>query len=69
VMSNADGDMAAAEIKPSGRSLIRTHRDMEIYQAAFNTAMEVFHATRSFPRSRRATSTDVTSASFARLSG
>jgi len=33
--------------------LIRTHRDLEVYQIAFETAMKIYHESKSFPKEER----------------
>ena len=30
-------------------SILREHRDLKVFQLAYQTAMEVFHASQSFP--------------------
>jgi four helix bundle protein len=34
----------------SEREVIRSHRDLQVYQRSFRAAMEIFQLTRSFPR-------------------
>jgi len=41
-----------------GRKLIRSHRDLEVYQLAFKAAMEVFRFTQSFPKHETYSLTD-----------
>ena len=33
--------------------LIRTHKDLEVYKLAFDSAMEIFEITKSFPKEER----------------
>jgi four helix bundle protein len=40
------------------KKLIRTHRDLEVYQRAFDLAMHIFHETKSFPIEERYSLTD-----------
>ena len=40
------------------KKLIRTHRDLEIYQRAFDLAMRIFQETKSFPKEERYSLTD-----------
>ena len=40
------------------KKLIRTHRDLEVYQRAFDLAMRIFHETKSFPIEERYSLTD-----------
>ena len=35
------------------KKFIRTHRDLEVYQMAFNTAMKIFQESKLFPREER----------------
>ena len=37
---------------------IRTHRDLEVYQRAFDVAMNIFQATKSFPKEETYSLTD-----------
>ena len=38
----------------AGRAkLIRTHRDLEVYQLAFQASMDIFRLTRNFPTEER----------------
>jgi four helix bundle protein len=37
---------------------IRSHRDLEVYQLAFDAAMEIFETTKGFPREERYSLTD-----------
>ena len=37
---------------------IQSHRDLEVYQLAFEAAMEIFEMTKSFPREERYSLTD-----------
>ena len=39
---------------------IRSHRDLEVYQLAFEAAMKVFEVTKGFPREERYSLTDQT---------
>jgi four helix bundle protein len=41
-----------------GKKLIRTHRDLEVYQRAFELAMRIFQETKSFPKEERYSLTD-----------
>jgi four helix bundle protein len=41
-----------------GRGLVRNHEDWEVYQIAFEAAMEVFEWTKQFPREERYSLTD-----------
>jgi len=38
--------------------LIRTHRDLDVYQKAFDASMELFHTSRTFPREEQYALTD-----------
>ena len=40
------------------KKLIRTHRDLEVYQVAFELAMHIFHKTKSFAIEERYSLTD-----------
>lgn len=40
------------------KKLIRTHHDLEVYQRAFELAMEIFQKSKSFPREERYSLTD-----------
>lgn len=40
------------------KKLIRTHRDLEVYQRAFDLAMRIFQETKSFPIEERYSLTD-----------
>jgi len=40
------------------KKLIRTHRDLEVYQRAFDLAMHIFQETKSFPIEERYSLTD-----------
>ena len=40
------------------RKLIQNHREMEVYQMAFDAAMQIFEATRRFPIEERYSLTD-----------
>ena len=40
------------------KKLIRTHHDLEVYQTAFELAMEIFQKSKSFPREERYSLTD-----------
>ena len=37
----------------AGRKLIRSHRDLEVYQMAFQASMQIFRLTRGFPVEER----------------
>jgi four helix bundle protein len=37
---------------------IKSHRELEVYQLAFEAAMEIFEVTKSFPREERCSLTD-----------
>ena len=37
---------------------IKSHRELDVYQLAFETAMEIFEATKAFPREERYSLTD-----------
>lgn len=38
--------------------LIKTHRDLEVYQASFDLAMEIFENSKAFPKEERYSLTD-----------
>lgn len=38
--------------------LVRTHRDLEVYQLAFGAAMKIFNLSREFPKQERYSLTD-----------
>ena len=40
------------------KKLIRTHRDLEVYQIAFKFAMQIFRESKSFPMEERYSLTD-----------
>ena len=40
------------------KKLIRTHDDLEVYQAAFELAMKIFQKSKSFPKEERYSLTD-----------
>jgi len=40
------------------KKLIRTHRDLEVYQTAFDLAMKIFQKSKSFPKEERYSLTD-----------
>jgi len=40
------------------RQPIRSHEELEVYQIAFNAAMEIFEVTKSFPKEERYSLTD-----------
>ena len=40
------------------KTKIQSHRDIEVYQLAFEMAMEIFEATKRFPREERYSLTD-----------
>jgi hypothetical protein len=52
--------------KEMGR--IRTHRELEVYQMAFEAAMEIFEVTKGFPREETYSLTDQIRRSFLILS-
>ncbi len=41
-----------------GGKLVRTHRDLDVYQLAFEMAMQIFELTKSFPPEERYSLTD-----------
>jgi four helix bundle protein len=41
-----------------GRGLVREYRDLEVYQAAFEAAMEIFEVSKRFPIEERYSLTD-----------
>lgn len=41
-----------------GRDLIGSHRDLDVYQMAFNTAMQIFELSKQFPIEEKYSSTD-----------
>jgi four helix bundle protein len=41
-----------------GRGLVRGYRDLEVYQAAFEAAMEIFEVSKTFPVEERYSLTD-----------
>jgi four helix bundle protein len=41
-----------------GRGLVRSYRDLEVYQAAFAAAMEIFEVSKKFPIEERYSLTD-----------
>ena len=41
-----------------GRRPIQSHRELEVYQLAFEAAMQIFELTKSFPREERFSLTD-----------
>ena len=41
-----------------GRGLVRDHEDWEVYQIAFEAAMEIFELTKQFPKEERYSLTD-----------
>ena len=41
-----------------GRGLVRNHEDWEVYQIAFEAAMEIFELTKQFPKEERYSLTD-----------
>ena len=41
-----------------GRGLVRSYRDLEVYQAAFTAAMEIFEVSKKFPVEERYSLTD-----------
>jgi four helix bundle protein len=41
-----------------GKKVIQTHRDLEVYQMAFEVAMQIFRESQSFPREERYSLTD-----------
>jgi four helix bundle protein len=40
----------ASEFTKSGAKFVRSHRDLDVYKAAMDAAMEVFEVSRGFPR-------------------
>jgi hypothetical protein len=40
------------------RELVRNYRDLEVYQAAFSAAMNIFEASKKFPTEERYSLTD-----------
>ncbi|HSO74236.1 MAG TPA: four helix bundle protein [Blastocatellia bacterium] len=40
------------------KKLVRTHRDLEVYQLAFGAAMEIFNLSKTFPKEERYSLTD-----------
>ena len=40
------------------RKLIRSHQDLDVYQAAFDLAMQIFEESKSFPTDERYSLTD-----------
>ena len=40
------------------KKLIRTHHDLEVYQTAFDLAMQIFQISKSFPKEERYSLTD-----------
>jgi four helix bundle protein len=42
--------MASNETAAPNKRRIRSHRDVEVYQAAVEAAMEIFHRSRAFPK-------------------
>ena len=40
------------------KKLIRTHRDLEVYQMAFDVAMQIFKESKSFPKEEQYSLTD-----------
>jgi four helix bundle protein len=40
------------------KHLIRTHKDLEVYQSAFKLAMQIFQQSKSFPKEERYSLTD-----------
>lgn len=40
------------------RKPIQSHRDLEVYQLAFDAAMQIFNATKTFPKDERYSLTD-----------
>lgn len=41
-----------------GEKLVRTHRDLEVYRLAFDSAMKVFEVSKRFPKEERYSLTD-----------
>jgi four helix bundle protein len=41
-----------------GRELIKSHRDLEVYQMAFDAAMEIFEFSKKFPTGEKYSLTD-----------
>ncbi len=44
--------------RTADKKFIRTHRDLEVYQMAFNLAMNIYHESKSFPKEERYSLTD-----------
>ncbi len=44
--------------RTTDKKFIRTHRDLEVYQMAFNLAMKIYHESKSFPKEERYSLTD-----------
>jgi len=40
-------------VKEDGKIFIKTHRDLEVYQKAFNLAMLIFEESKSFPKEEK----------------
>jgi glycosyltransferase involved in cell wall biosynthesis len=62
----AEGERGRVGDKEMGR--IRTHRELEVYQMAFEAAMEIFEVTKGFPREETYSLTDQIRRSFLILS-
>ena len=52
-LPTTDGEVGRMEKK-----LIRTHRDLDVYQMAFEAAMRIFRESKSFPKEERYSLTD-----------
>ena len=44
--------------RTADKKFIRTHRELEVYQMAFNLAMKIYHESKSFPKEERYSLTD-----------
>jgi len=44
--------------RTTDKKFIRTHRDLDVYQIAFEVAMRIFEASKSFPKEERYSLTD-----------
>jgi four helix bundle protein len=52
------GRLGDREMGSKEKKLIRTHRDLDVYQRAFELAMRIFQETKSFPIEERYSLTD-----------
>ena len=52
-----EGD-GKGRVKGMARGLVRSYRDLEVYQVAFATAMEIFEVSKRFPVEERYSLTD-----------